>query len=111
MTAHKRGATWAEARVGARGAKSAYSILREFGDAPYPGMPSLISRTPLPMATLMLWGVSRSRFREAIGTSQEECRGLVDLLVAEARQRGADSANIDRVLGMRPKSEETFAAV
>jgi 2-dehydropantoate 2-reductase len=108
---HKRGATWAEARVGARGAKSAYAILRELGDAPYPGMPSQMSRAPLPIATLMLWGISRSRFREAIGTSQEECRGLVDLLVAEARQRGADFTNINRVLAMRPKREETLAAV
>jgi 2-dehydropantoate 2-reductase len=108
---HKRGATWAEARVGARGVKSAYAILRELGDAPYPGMPSQMSRAPLPIATLMLWGISRSRFREAIGTSQEECRGLVDLLVAEARQRGADFTNINRVLAMRPKREETLAVV
>lgn len=107
---HKRGATWAEARAGARGAKSAYAILRELGDAPYPGMPSLMSRVPLPMAALVLWGASRARFREAIGTSQEECRGLVDLFVAEARQRGADSANIDRVVAMRPEREQTLAA-
>jgi 2-dehydropantoate 2-reductase len=59
----------------------------------------------------MLWGISRARFREAIGTSQEECRGLVDLLVAEARHRGANSANVNRVLAMRPESEETLAAV
>jgi 2-dehydropantoate 2-reductase len=108
---HRRGATWAEARAGARGAKSAYAILRELGDAPYPGMPSLMSRAPLPVTTFMLWGISRARFREAIGTSQEECRGLVDLLVAEARHRGANSANVNRVLAMRPESEETLAAV
>lgn len=107
---HKRGATWAEARVGARGAKGAYAILRELGDAPYPGMPSQMSRAPLPLATLILWGLSRSRFRAAIGTSREECRGLIDLLVAEARRRGAGSANIDRILAMRPEREETLAA-
>lgn len=108
---HKRGATWAEARVGARGAKSAYAILRELGDSPYPGMPSMMSRAPLPMVTLVLWGCSRARFREAIGTSQEECRGLVDLLVAEARQGRANSASIDRVLALRPEREQTLAAV
>jgi 2-dehydropantoate 2-reductase len=85
--AHKRGATWGEAKVGARALRAGYSILREFGETPYPRNKNQISRAPRFMLTLILWGVSRSRFRETVGNSAAEYQGLIGLFAAEAGQR------------------------
>ena len=85
--AHKRGATWGEAKVGARALRAGYSILREFGETPYPRNKDQMSRAPRFMVTLVLWGVSRSRFRETVGNSAAEYQGLIDLFTAEAGQR------------------------
>jgi 2-dehydropantoate 2-reductase len=80
---HRRGATWAEARTGARGLRAGFAIFRAAGETPYPAAKKRLSGAPLPLLTLMLWGVSRSRFRGTVGNSAEECRGLADLLAAE----------------------------
>jgi 2-dehydropantoate 2-reductase len=55
--------------------------------------------------TLILWGVSRSRFRETVGNSSEECRGLIDLLAAEARQQPAPRKAADALLALRPDNK------
>jgi 2-dehydropantoate 2-reductase len=99
---HKRGATWAEARTGARALRAGYRILRQLGETPYPGSKNQISRAPRLVLTLILWGVSRSRFRETVGNSAEECRGLIDLLAAEGRQEPALRKAVDAVLALRP---------
>jgi 2-dehydropantoate 2-reductase len=99
---HKRGATWAEAKTGARGLRAGFSILRELGETPYPGSKNQISRAPRFVLTLILWGVSRSRYRETVGNSSEECRGLIDLLAAEGRQSPALRKAVDAVLALRP---------
>jgi 2-dehydropantoate 2-reductase len=80
---HRRGATWAEAKTGARGLRAGFSIFREAGETPCPASKKRLSGAPLPLLTFMLWGVSRSRFRETVGNSAEECRGLADLLVLQ----------------------------
>jgi 2-dehydropantoate 2-reductase len=99
---HKRGATWAEARTGARTLRAGFSILRALGETPYPTSKDRMSRAPLPMLTLVLWGVSRSRFRETVGNSAEECRGLIDLVTAEGRRQPALRPAADAVLALRP---------
>jgi 2-dehydropantoate 2-reductase len=99
---HKRGATWAEARTGARALRAGYWILRQLGETPYPRSKNQISRAPRLVLTLILWGVSRSRFRETVGNSAEECRGLIDLLAAEGRQEPALRKAVDAVLALRP---------
>ena len=99
---HKRGATWAEAKTGARALRAGYSILRGLGETPYPGAKNQISRAPRLVLTLILWGVSRSRFRETVGNSAEECRGLIDLLAAEAGQEPTLRTAADAVLELRP---------
>ncbi|HEX4288535.1 MAG TPA: 2-dehydropantoate 2-reductase N-terminal domain-containing protein [Trebonia sp.] len=99
---HKRGATWAEAKTGARGLRAGFSILRELGETPYPGSKNQISRAPRFVLTLILWGVSRSRYRETVGNSAEECRGLIDLLAAEGGQSPALRKAVDAVLALRP---------
>jgi 2-dehydropantoate 2-reductase len=99
---HKRGATWAEGRTGARALRAGYSILRELGDTPYPGSKNQMSRAPRLVLALILWGVSRGRFRETVGNSAEECRGLIDLLAGEGKQKPALREAVDAVLALRP---------
>jgi hypothetical protein len=55
----------------------------------------------------LLRAASRSRFRDTIGTSSGECRGLIDLLVAEARQHGASPMNVKSVLALLPATART----
>jgi 2-dehydropantoate 2-reductase len=99
---HKRGATWAEAKTGARGLRAGFSILRDLGETPYPASKNQLSRAPQVLLTLILWGVSRSRFRETVGASAEECRGLIDLMAAEGRQKPALRKAADALLALRP---------
>jgi 2-dehydropantoate 2-reductase len=99
---HKRGATWGEAKVGARGLRAGFSILRELGETPYPGSKNQISRAPLPVLTFILWAVSRSGFRETLGQSAEECQGLIDLLAAEGEQKPPLRKPVEAVLALRP---------
>ena len=99
---HQRGATWAQAKVGAKALRAGFSILRDGGEVPYPRSKATISRAPRFLLTFMLWGVSRSRFRETVGQSCEECRGLVDLLAAEGKQKLALRETVDAVLALRP---------
>ncbi len=101
-TQHTRGATWAEAKVGAEGLRGGYSILRELSEAPYPANKNQISRAPRPLLTFMLWGVSRSKFRETVGHSSQECQGLIDLLAAEATQKPELRRQVAAVLALAP---------
>ena len=96
---HKRGATWAEAKTGARALRAGFAIL---GETPYPDAKKRMSRAPRPMLTFILWAVSRSRFRETVGNSAEECRGLIDLLAAEGTHQPALRTAADAVLALRP---------
>jgi 2-dehydropantoate 2-reductase len=99
---HKRGATWTEARTGARSLRAGYSILRGLGETPYPGSKNQISRAPRLLLTLMLRAVSSGRFRETLGNSAAECRGLIDLMVTEAGQKPALHKAVEAMLQLRP---------
>ncbi|MDF2824272.1 MAG: hypothetical protein K0R68_1680 [Mycobacterium sp.] len=99
---HKRGATWAEAKTGARALGAGYAILRASGETPYPAAKKQISRAPRIVLTLILWGVSRSKFRQTVGNSAEECRGLIDLLAAEAGNGPSLRKAADAMLALRP---------
>jgi 2-dehydropantoate 2-reductase len=95
--AHGRGASWSEARLGARGMKAGAKILRAAGDKP-----AGLSRAPGFIQTLLLWAASRAPFREATGNSDAESRGLIDLYVAEARRRPELQGAVDALLALRP---------
>ncbi len=99
---HKRGATWAEARVGARGLRAGFSILRELGETPYPRNKNQISRAPRPMLTFILRMVSRSKYRDTVGNSAAECRGLIDLLAAEGKRNPKLHTEVNALLALRP---------
>lgn len=100
---HKKGATFAEARLGAQGLKAAFGILEALGETPYPKNKAQMSSMPTPMLALILRFVSRSRYRETVGNSAEETRGLIELLTAEARQRPELREQVDAVLALRPR--------
>ncbi len=99
---HTRGATWAEAKVGAHGLRAGFSILRELGETPYPANKDRMSTAPRTMLTFILRAVSRSKYRETVGNSSEECRGLIDLLAAEANQKPVPQTHVDALLALRP---------
>jgi 2-dehydropantoate 2-reductase len=107
--AHKRGATWAEARAGAQGLRAGFSILRELGDVPYPRNKNQMSKAPRPLLTVILRSVSRSKYRETVGHSSEECSGLIELLVAEARHNRVAATSISAVLALRPARRSSTA--
>jgi 2-dehydropantoate 2-reductase len=108
---HKRGATWAEAQAGARALRAGYSILRQTGETPYPRSKDQMSRAPRLLLTLILWGISRSRFRETVGNSAEECRGLIGLLAAEAGQQLAPRQAVDALLTLQPTRATQLSGV
>jgi 2-dehydropantoate 2-reductase len=107
---HNKGATSAEAKIGARGLRAGYAILKELGETPYPASKARMANAPAPVPTFILRTVSRSKYRETVGNSAEECRGLIDLLVTEARQREASAENITAVLALRPPSAAKVSA-
>ena len=99
---HKRGATWAEAKVGAKGLRAGFSILRDLGDTPYPSSKNRMSQAPQFLLTFILRAVSRSRFRQTVGNSSQEVEGLIDLLTAEAAQKPTRRNDVAAVLALRP---------
>jgi 2-dehydropantoate 2-reductase len=108
---HSRGATWAEARVGAKGLRAGFSILRGLGETPYPGSKNQISRAPRFVLTFILRAVSRSRFRETVGNSSQEVQGLIDLLTAEAAGKPVLRKEVEAVLALRPSGTAQMSAV
>jgi 2-dehydropantoate 2-reductase len=103
---HTRGASWAEAKVGAQGLRAGFSILRELGETPYPASKDRISKAPRTMITFILRAVSRGKYRETVGNSSEECRGLIDLLAAEAEQQPVLLKHLDALLALRPNQTD-----
>jgi 2-dehydropantoate 2-reductase len=99
---HTRGANWAEAKVGAHGLRAGFSILRELGETPYPANKDRMSKAPAPVLTFILRTVSRSKYRETVGDSSEECQGLIDLLAAEANQKAWLGRQVDAVRALSP---------
>jgi 2-dehydropantoate 2-reductase len=70
-----------------------------------------MSRAPRFVLTFILWAVSRSRFRETVGNSSQECQGLIDLLIAEGKQKPVPQKHIDAVLALRPDSATHTSAL
>lgn len=61
-----------------------------------------MSKAPAPILTFILRTVSRGKYRETVGNSSGECRGLVDLLAAEAQQKPGLRRHVDAVLALAP---------
>ena len=96
------GASWAEAKVIALGMQESFTLIQRLGYRLYPSGKSLLHAGPAWLVTGLLWSMSRIRsFRELLATGANECRALVDVLVANTL-RAQPPVSASRILAMRP---------
>ncbi len=96
------GASWSEALVLARGVHESFALLRGLGYQPYPRSKARINGAPTWVVAAMLWTVSRVKsFRELLATGKDECRALVDAMVAAAPE-AKPPARVRQIQAMKP---------
>jgi 2-dehydropantoate 2-reductase len=79
------GASWREAIVLARGVRESFTLIRGLGYRIYPRSKTRINGAPAWVVAAMLWFLSRiTPFRELLATGKNECRALVDAMLAAA---------------------------
>ena len=79
------GATWAEAKAVALGLHGGFAIVKGLGYRLYPYTKSTMYSVPNFMIALLLWVFSRiPAMRENLATGLNECRALIDTMVAAA---------------------------
>lgn len=97
------GAAWAEAMVVARGMRGGFAVLRGLGYRLYPSAKALFSRCPTGVLACLLWSLSRiTSFRELLATGAQECRALVDGMIAAAAGRPPLAAAVTALAALRP---------
>ena len=103
------GASWAESITIARGMQESFTLIQRLGYRLYPSGKALLHASPAWLVAGLLWGMSRVRpFRELLATGANECRALVDVLVANAYQAQLpDTAS--RILAMKPLAMKPLA--
>ena len=96
------GASWKQALMVARGLQESFTLIQALGYRLYPSGKAGLSAAPVLLPAGMLWSLSHVRsFREVLATGVNECRALVDTLIANSRQMGA-SVSIAKIAGMKP---------
>ena len=100
------GASWNEAMVIARGAQASFTLIEQLGYRIYPSGKAFLHASPAWVLAGILWSMSRiSSFRELLATAVNECRALVDVLLASASRDG--SANlVNAIAAMKPEQKE-----
>ncbi len=99
------GASWKEAMVIARGAQESFTLIQRLGYRIYPLGKAFLHRSPTWVLASILWSMSRvSSFRELLATGLNECRALVDALVASA-SRNEQSISVSTIAAMKPAQE------
>jgi 2-dehydropantoate 2-reductase len=79
------GATWAEAKAVARGLHGGFAIVEGLGYRLYPSTKSTMYSVPNFLIAFLLWVLSRiPAMRENLATGRNECRALIDTMVAAA---------------------------
>ena len=79
------GASWGEAMMLASGVRESFGLIERLGFRLYPAGKAWLNAAPAWLVAGMLWSMSRIRsFRELLATGAEECRSLVDVLLANA---------------------------
>ncbi len=96
------GASWSEALTIARGLKEGFTLIQRLGYELYPSGKARLNAAPTWLAAGMLWFMSHNRsFRELLATGKEECRALVNVLVASSHEvKPAISSS--RIEAMKP---------
>ena len=96
------GASWGESLVIARGMQESFTLIEHLGYRLYPKGKVRLHTSPTWSVAGMLWFMSRiTSFRELLATGVEECRALVDVLVANA-SHGNPPVAVDKIKAMRP---------
>ncbi len=96
------GASWKEAMVIARGAQESFTLIQRLGYRLYPSGKAFLHASPTWVLASILWSMSRVKsFRELLATGLNECRALVDALVASASRNGP-SISVNTIAAMKP---------
>ncbi len=96
------GASWGESMTIARGMQESFTLIERLGYRLYPPGKQRLHASPAWVVAGMLWSMSRiTSFRELLATGANECRALVDVLVANA-PRANPPVSVDTIQAMRP---------
>src|SRR5215472_13959617 len=101
------GATWAEAKAVARGLHGGFAIVKGLGYRLYPSTKSMMYSVPNFLIAFLLWVLSRiPAMRENLATGLNECRALIDTMVAAAaKAKPPLPAAATALLAIRPTEE------
>ena len=104
---HSGGATWAEAKAVARGLHGGSQSSRDWGIACTPSTKSTMYSVPNFLIAFLLWVFSRiPAMRELLATGLNECRALIDTMVAEAaKAKPPLPAAAKALLAIKPTEE------
>jgi 2-dehydropantoate 2-reductase len=96
------GASWSEAVAIARGMQESFTLIQRLGYRLYPSGKARLHAGPVFVPASMLWFMSRiPSFRQLLATGANECRALVDVLVAHAREERG-SISVAAIEAMKP---------
>lgn len=96
------GASWKESMMIAHGAKESFTLIQRLGYRIYPSGKALLHASPAWVLAGILWSMSKiPSFRELLATGLNECRALVDALVAST-SRIERSVSVSRIAAMKP---------
>ena len=99
------GATWLEAKAVARGMHAGFAIVKGLGYNLYPSAKSTLNSMPNFLIAFLLWLFSRiPSARELLATGINECRALIDTIVAASAQAKPPLPEaVKELLAIRPK--------
>jgi 2-dehydropantoate 2-reductase len=96
------GATWSDSLAIARGMQDGLTLVQRMGYKLYPAGKARLHASPAWIVASLLWFVSRiPSFRTLLATGVNECRALVDILVASAL-RTDPPFPVKNIQAMRP---------
>ena len=98
------GATWAEAKVVARGLKGGFAIVKGLESRLYPRSKGIMSSLPTATLTFLFYWMSRIKaFRELLATGLDESRSLADRIAAAGSSaKPSYPQAVKAVLAMKP---------
>jgi 2-dehydropantoate 2-reductase len=97
------GASWKEAMTVARGLHGGFAIVQGLGYRLYPSAKSMINSFPNFVLAFIMWVFSRiPSMRELLATGFNECRALIDTMVAAADGKPTLPKAARAVIAMKP---------
>src|SRR5215471_11784027 len=101
------GAAWAEAKAVAHGLQGGFAIVKGLGYRLYPSTKAMMYSVPNFLMAFLLWVLSRiPAMRENLATGLNECRALIDTMVAAAaKAKPPLPAAATALLAIKPTEE------